>query len=186
MAITKTRVIYSNKSIKNKIFNIISNVLLKAKNKQKLLENIKEMRQKIIENFASTNIWDLRNIKGGFVDIEFILQYLILNHCPSHNEICDSEIMRSGEKTISKLLSLGILDNSHAEILKNALKLYHPIHNILRLSYGDKPIEKEFSTEICDLLVKQCGTDSFNSLKAKLEHTTELVYGVYQQFFNKD
>ena len=76
MALTKARVVYGNKTIKNKILTIISNVLHKEKNKQKTLKDVQEMHQKIIQNSASTNIWNLRNIKGGFVDIEFILQYL--------------------------------------------------------------------------------------------------------------
>ena len=186
MALTKARVVYGNKTIKNKILSIISNVLLKEKNQQKILDDVQEMHQKIIENSASTNIWNLRNIKGGFVDIEFILQYLILLHAPSHSQLLERQTIRSDIKTIKCLSQLELLDKAHAETLSTALKLYRSIHSILRLSYGENPNEVEFSTEICDLLTEQCGETSFNNLKTKLEQTVALVYGVYQHIIDKE
>lgn len=186
MALTKMRIVYANKDNKNKILNIFSNVLHKEKNKEKLLLDSREMQQKIKENLTSENVWDLRNVKGGLQDIDFILQYLILLNSPNQKELCESKTIRHADKTIEKLLELKLLQNTHAKILLDALNLYRPILSILRLCYGEKPNEEEFSTEVCELLAKQCKQDSFGALKNGLIDTTKKVRVIYEHIFGKE
>jgi glutamate-ammonia-ligase adenylyltransferase len=184
MALTKARTIYGEKTIKTKVLKIISNVLLKEKDRAALRHDISEMHQKIEANLTTKNIWQLRNYQGGLADIDFILQYLILQHYKNNKSLQSEEIIRSSELTIFELNKLNILDNSQVETLLSALKIYHIINGILRLSYGENPDEKDFSKETRTHLATQCGKKSFAALKAELEQTSGLVYAIYKNFLD--
>lgn len=186
MALTKARLVYCDKSCKNNILSIISNSLLKETDDDALYKDIRDMHQKLVLNFPTKNIWQLRHINGGLADIDFLLQYLILKNYSSNKSLQNTDIIRSAQATTIELEKLEILNKNQAKIITSALKLYHTIHTILRLSYGNDPVEEQFSDEIKNHLAKQSGHKTFEKLKADLEQNMSLVYSVYKEFFDED
>ena len=86
MALTKARVITGSDSLKLKIGQTISDVLTTARSKPGVLKDVVEMRDRIFKENGSDNIWNLKHVRGGLVDVEFIAQALQLVHAPDHPE----------------------------------------------------------------------------------------------------
>ena len=71
---------------------------------------------------------DLKNGRGGIVDIEFVVQYLVLKHAASHPQICRwSDVVR----ILDSLEVAGILSKDNANSLRDAyLQLRAATHRI--------------------------------------------------------
>ncbi len=40
------------------------------------------MRERIEKEFGTKNPWDIKYVRGGLMDIDFVAQYLMLRHAP--------------------------------------------------------------------------------------------------------
>src|SRR5262249_25957906 len=69
-------------------------------------------------------------VAGGLIDIEFIAQYLQLVHAARVPDILDT----STTQVLDKAWRLGMLATEDAEVLRPAVRLYHGLTQILRLS----------------------------------------------------
>ncbi len=94
-ALVRARMIYGNKVINEQFKMIRHNVLALARNEQQLSEDVIKMREKMRSHLdkSTDDIVDIKQGVGGLVDIEFLAQYLVLNHCHQYPEIshyCDN------------------------------------------------------------------------------------------------
>ena len=53
---------------------------------EKLVRDVADMRRRIAEENPRPSPWDLKNRRGGLIDIEFIVQYLMLRYAASAPE----------------------------------------------------------------------------------------------------
>jgi glutamate-ammonia-ligase adenylyltransferase len=105
------------------------------------------MRERIISvNCRSTNSkYDFKLDRGGLLDIEFLLQYLVLRCAHQHPELLDH---RDNEKITRALVDIHILDRLDGIRLTDILEKYLATENHLKLQ--EKPAliaSTEFSEE---------------------------------------
>ncbi len=53
----------------------------------KIAADVRDMRQRIAAEKGTDNIWDLKQVRGGLVDVEFVAQYLQLIHAHAHPDM---------------------------------------------------------------------------------------------------
>ena len=87
------------------------------------------MRERIEKEKGTDDIWDLKQVRGGLVDLEFIAQYLQLMHAAAHPEVLDQNTVEA----FRKLRDAGLLAPQHADVLIPATRLLHDLTQILRL-----------------------------------------------------
>jgi glutamate-ammonia-ligase adenylyltransferase len=129
MALTRARVMSGPEALKNEIEKTIKDVLCKPRKREKTSENVRNMRGKIAQEKGSKDVWELKYVDGGLVDVEFITQYLQLIHAYDHPQVLDQNTVVA----LQKLRDVGALSAADADIVLPAAHLYHSLTQIMRL-----------------------------------------------------
>ncbi|MEE4015745.1 bifunctional [glutamine synthetase] adenylyltransferase/[glutamine synthetase]-adenylyl-L-tyrosine phosphorylase [Roseibium sp. FZY0029] len=165
MALTRGRVIASTTpEFKQKIVDSISGTLVQSRDLTKLADDVRTMRARIEKEKGTKDVWDLKQVAGGLVDIEFLSQFLQLAHARENPEI----LAQSTEQALELLRDAGFLTLGDAGLLLEALRLYHRLTQVLRLALSGKFVPAEAPRGVLDLLVQASGSPTFARLEAEL------------------
>lgn len=152
MALIRGRVIYGPKSLKEKIEKCIINTLSnKKRDQENLLFQVDKMRKKLIDNFPTKNIWSMKHMRGGIIDIEFICQYLLLKHGAKHPKI----LVKNTLDQISALIENKILSKNEGEKLYRSCFTLQSIQAMLRLCLGSTSKQENKPQALLDTLSHQ-------------------------------
>ena len=177
LALTRARVVTGPASLRREIGTTIKEVLSRKRDRAKVPEDVKAMRAKIADDKGSAEVWDLKNVRGGLIDLEFIAQFLQLVSAAEHPEVLD----QNTELALTKLSAAGVLSPGDAEILVPAARLYHTLTQLLRLCL-DKPfVADQAPRALKDLLARASDMPDFASLEATLKETLAAVHEAFER-----
>ena len=129
MALTRARVVSASPGFGARVEGVIRAALCRPRDRQRLAADVIEMRAAIAHEKGEGDRWDIKHAAGGLIDIEFIAQFLQLLHAAEKPEILDTATAR----VLDKAWRLGVLPTEDAEVLRNAVRLYHDLTQLLRL-----------------------------------------------------
>jgi glutamate-ammonia-ligase adenylyltransferase len=165
MALTRGRVIASSSpEFADKIHGLLRNTLATKRDRQALADDVRSMRARIEKEKGTKDIWDLKQVAGGLVDIEFIAQFLQLVHAHDHPEILE----QGTEDALEKLRAAQLLEPGDADQLLQALRLYHRLTQVLRMALSGKFVPAEASRGVVELLTRAGGAPNFQHLELEL------------------
>jgi [glutamine synthetase] adenylyltransferase / [glutamine synthetase]-adenylyl-L-tyrosine phosphorylase len=130
MALTRARVINAPQSLAEQITAVIERTLLRQRDGDSLLKDVSDMRTRMLATHKTDFIWDVKHIRGGLVDVEFIAQYLQLRHAHDHPNI----LARETKTALKNLTDEKLLDPDIAADLTQALDLWKGLQGMLRLT----------------------------------------------------
>ena len=130
MALTRARVVSGPPALRRSIEAAVADVLQRPRDRAQIATDVRDMRARIVEAKGTDDPWDLKQVRGGLVDLEFIAQHLQLVHAARHPEILDQNTIGA----LSKLAAAGLLDPSAAKILLAAAGRLNNLTQVLRLS----------------------------------------------------
>lgn len=142
-ALVRARVITGGSKLVAAVETLRKEVLSQSRDDALLTNEVTSMRQKMREHQtdigANSKRIDLKYARGGIVDIEFVVQYLVLQNAANHPQICRwSDVVR----ILDALEVTGILSRDSAKRLRDAyLQLRAATHRIA-MSYDT---EDDFS-----------------------------------------
>jgi len=113
LALTRARVVSGPPELAAKVTAAIQETLVRLRDRAKITADVRDMRQRIWTEKATDNVWDLKQVRGGLVDLEFIVQYLQLVHGHDHPGILDQSTLGA----YHKLTSVGLIPTASAEVL---------------------------------------------------------------------
>ncbi len=171
MALTRARVISGPERLKQDIEATIGAVLARPRDLAKIAADVRDMRGRIAQEKGSKDIWDLKYVSGGLIDIEFIAQYLQLIHADDHPGILDQNTVAALEKLRAK----GLISATHAEILLPAARLYHALTQIMRLCQEGRFDPEKAPTGLKTMLSRAAGVPEFSRLAPLLEEVQAQV-----------
>jgi glutamate-ammonia-ligase adenylyltransferase len=91
-ALTRARYCAGDADIGAAFERIRSNVLRQKRELPKLRAEIVAMRQKMHDGHPNkSTLFDIKHDRGGMVDIEFMVQYLVLAHAHAHPELAENK-----------------------------------------------------------------------------------------------
>ena len=129
MALTRARVIAGPEELRKKVELAIRKTLLRPRDKDKTRADVVEMRDRIAKEFRSSDPWELKHVRGGLVDLEFIAQYLQLTHGHEHEDLLSPET----RAVLEKAISLQLIDENTGETLLQAFDLQHDLTQVIRI-----------------------------------------------------
>jgi glutamate-ammonia-ligase adenylyltransferase len=177
LALTRARVISGPSELRQTIEHTISNVLRRSRNRAQVAADVRVMRDKIEEEKGTRDIWDLKHVRGGLIDIEFLTQFLQIVSAHKHPEVLDQNTVSA----LNKLLQAQVLTLGDAEVLIPAATLYHTLTQCLRLCL-DKPfVPDEAPRALKDLLARASDMPDFATLEAMLKDTLAAVHELYDR-----
>lgn len=177
MALTRARVVSGSDTVRWDVESAIDEVLMLNRDPEKLLTDVREMRQRIVDQKQTDNIWNLKQVRGGFVDVEFIAQYLQLKHSHEHPEVLDQTTVNA----FRKLTEAGCLDQTDGEVLIASTRLLHDLGQILRLCLDVEFDPAQAPKGLKELLARAADSPSFAALEARLGDTLGRVRAIYQR-----
>jgi [glutamine synthetase] adenylyltransferase / [glutamine synthetase]-adenylyl-L-tyrosine phosphorylase len=171
MAFTKARVVGGQSALKQKLNGFICEQLSKKRDIEKLCADVLDMRERIEKAHSTTNPWDIKYIRGGMTDIDFIAQYLLLAHA-SDLSACFSG---SAHDIFTTLKADGKLPADIADSLIQGNIFLGQIFNMLRLCCNRIFDEHSAPDGLKKLLVESAEEADFASLKKRLLAVEETV-----------
>ncbi|MGV1014396.1 MAG: bifunctional [glutamine synthetase] adenylyltransferase/[glutamine synthetase]-adenylyl-L-tyrosine phosphorylase, partial [Methyloceanibacter sp.] len=177
LALTRASVVAGPTALRDRIEETIREVLARPRDRAEVAEEVRTMRAKIEEEKGTTDIWELKQVRGGLVDLEFLAQFLQIANAAEHPDVLD----QNTETALTKLAEAGGLSPGDADILIPAARLYHTLTQVLRLCL-DKPfVADEAPRALKDLLARAADMPDFPTLEATLKETLAAVHAAFDR-----
>jgi glutamate-ammonia-ligase adenylyltransferase len=130
-ALIRARFVTGNALIEQEFDRIRGSVLRQSRDKDRLLAEVVEMREKMRNHLANkTDGFDIKQDAGGLVDIEFMTQAGVLVHA-SQNAGCIRHTATL--RLIAELTKLGWYSADEAENIANAYRYFRKLKNWQKL-----------------------------------------------------
>ena len=135
-ALTRARYCAGDPAIGARFESIRTDVLRRPRAVEPLRHEVLEMRRKLHDAHPNrTPLFDLKHDKGGMIDIEFMVQYLVLQHAAQYPQLADD----IGNIGLLKCCGeLGLLEQGTAEALADAYRTLRRLQHQVRLQGSDK------------------------------------------------
>lgn len=160
-ALARARYVAGSADIKGEFERIRKEVLTRERAQDFLQKEIGEMRQRMrieLEN-KDTEIFDLKQGKGGIADIEFLVQYNVLLFASKYEELTEYS---DNIRMLEQLSNSGFIAQGDAEILTEAYRCYR--------AAGHKLAIKQKKAEVK-------GTE-FTQLRAAVSEIWDRIIGI--------
>ncbi|MEX3008095.1 bifunctional [glutamine synthetase] adenylyltransferase/[glutamine synthetase]-adenylyl-L-tyrosine phosphorylase [Hoeflea sp. TYP-13] len=176
MALTRARVVAGDAVLKAEAEEVFADVLGRERDIEKTATDVEDMRKRIEEEKPAANIWDLKLVPGGLIDIEFIAQFLRL-----HAARLDAEGLEPGTqtKTVLEALAPSMIGEDAAVTLTDALTLYTQISQIIRLCLESKFEPDESPLAFKELMLRGTDFPDMGTLEAHLEDVSQTVRAIF-------
>jgi glutamate-ammonia-ligase adenylyltransferase len=133
-ALTRARFCAGNAEVGAAFERIRIEVLRQERDPATLREEVLNMRQKMLDAHPNpSGLFDVKHDRGGIIDVEFIVQYLVLRFAHSHPELTRN----AGNLALLRLAGeLGLIPAELAEQVRDTYREYRLLQHQLRLQGG--------------------------------------------------
>ncbi|MCB5202845.1 bifunctional [glutamine synthetase] adenylyltransferase/[glutamine synthetase]-adenylyl-L-tyrosine phosphorylase [Neorhizobium sp. T786] len=178
MALTRARLVCGDASLAKEAGAVISEVLSRPPDVRKIAADVKEMRDLIEQEKPPRDIWDLKLIPGGLVDIEFIAQYLRLV-VPGKGPACTATSMSTGE--VLKALGPEMMPPSDVDSLIEALRLFTELSQIIRLCIDGPFDPKEAPAGLVERVCRAGDCPDIRTLEGEVKRLSKAVRAIFRK-----
>ncbi len=181
LALTRARPVCGDPALMHQLQRDIHAALAEPRDRDKVLADVVAMRGLMLREQGSTGLWDIKRVRGGLVELEFIAQTLQLIHAAAHLDVLDTNTLSA----LEKLHRAGLLDDATHAALKEAGLLYHRLTQVLRLCV-DGPYEPEKSLPALNQLVASAAASpGIPAAEALLADTQAQVAGLFDKIVGR-
>jgi glutamate-ammonia-ligase adenylyltransferase len=177
MALTRARVIAGDERIGGEAEQIISAILNQKPDRKKIAADVLEMRDLIDKEKPPRDIWDVKLIPGGLVDIEFIAQYLSLI-APDHG--VDAAGRDPNTEGTLRRLGPALMSPADLDTVLGALELYSNLAQIIRLCIDGPFDPKEAPEGLRELLCRVGDAPDLKVLESEVRRYSQAVRAIFK------
>ncbi|MGF1562323.1 MAG: bifunctional [glutamine synthetase] adenylyltransferase/[glutamine synthetase]-adenylyl-L-tyrosine phosphorylase [Geminicoccaceae bacterium] len=167
-ALTRARWVAGDADLGERVIAVAHAVVASEREIESLRRDVVAMRARIYREHGSRDLWNLKHVRGGFVDAEFLAQFLQLAHGQAHREI----IGGATAEVFARAGACGLLDREDARPLAAHLQLYHRLQAILRLVDEDARSSERFTQGLRSALARAGDSEhiagTFDDLETQL------------------
>ncbi|MDR3524000.1 MAG: bifunctional [glutamine synthetase] adenylyltransferase/[glutamine synthetase]-adenylyl-L-tyrosine phosphorylase [Acetobacteraceae bacterium] len=129
MSLTRARVVAGPPALRRKVEAAIR-VAISSGDPAKIRSDAVAMRARVLRDLPASGPWDVKQRRGGQVEVEFIAQVLQLLHGP---------VAPTLRVAVAGLEAQGHIAPDDAGLLIRADRIWRALQSILRLTHGGKP-----------------------------------------------
>jgi len=177
LALTRARVVAGAPELKLGVEAAIADILRRPRDPAKIAADVTSMRARIAREKGTGDIWDLKQVRGGLVDLEFIAQYLQLKHAANRPEILSQNTLEA----LGKLEQAGLLPAGAADVLLPAAQLLNNLTQVLRLCQDGPFVPKAAPDGLKVLLARAGDAPDFARLEADLAERQREVAALFER-----
>jgi len=141
-ALARARMIYGEPELHNRFAEIRKDILCSPRDEAQLKEDVVKMREKMRTHLSKDSEFefDLKQGLGGMTDIEFIAQFLVLNHSASSTALTEySDNIRILESAAEQ----GVISEEQRQILTECYCSLREHYHLNSLNQHGRCIERE-------------------------------------------
>lgn len=177
MALTRARPISGPRALQERLNQTIFEIISKPRDASSLVKDVIDMRERIAKEKGSNNIWNIKQVRGGLIDLEFICQFLQLCHGHAHPQIITNNISQS----FLAMKQTGIVSDDDIHKLVSASESYSSLIQMIRLC-TQKGFNPETAGEgLKQRLAKSLNLPSFLILSETLTLTQSEVRNIFHK-----
>ncbi|SNY92828.1 glutamate-ammonia-ligase adenylyltransferase [Cohaesibacter sp. ES.047] len=165
MALSRARVIAGDEKLSTRVRTEIQAVLGRERDADAIRSDVAKMRARIEKEKGSSDIWNIKQVAGGLVDVEFIAQAHQLIHGRAHPEI----LHPNTAECLRLCVEHGLIDRGDGEILLPAIKLYHDLTQILRVCLSGAFDPAASAKGLRDVVVAASEDPTIDQLQVRLK-----------------
>ena len=181
MALTRARPVAGEMALCRRIADAVGAVLGSPRDARRLLIDVADMRRRIAEENLHPSPWDLKHRRGGLLDLEFIVQYLMLREAAASPPI----LHRGTEPALRALGEVGILRPKAQRELLEALALLRQLQALLSLLGDGLPRAGAFPEAEAASLARCAGAVDFARLDADITAAAARVRDWYRRLIEE-
>ena len=177
MALTRARVISGPPALRAAVETAIREVLVKPRDRAKTAADVRDMRARIEREKGTRDPWELKQVRGGLVDLEFIAQYAQLVHAEANPRVLSQNTVAA----LNNLGQAGLLAPTATVALLPTARLLNNLTQVLRLCL-DGPFEPAKAPDGLKALLARAGeAPDFRHLEADLTACEGEVAALFDQ-----
>jgi glutamate-ammonia-ligase adenylyltransferase len=177
MALTRARAIAGDKALGERAEAMIRAVLTKPRDRTALFADVASMRGRIEREKGTKAPFDLKQVAGGLIDVEFIAQALMLAHGAGRPEV----LATTTETALARLAEAGLLAGEEAAVLRPAIRLYQGLTQVLRLAVDGRFVPAEAPGGVLAAMARAAEMPDFGGLEAHLAETQQAVRASFER-----
>jgi glutamate-ammonia-ligase adenylyltransferase len=181
MALTRARVVAGAPAFASRVVAAIREALALPRDFEKLTADVLSMRRLLEKEKGSKNPWEIKQVAGGLIDVEFIAQTLMLRHGAARPGV----FAVATTDALSNLATLGLLTPGAAETLLAASRLYQGLTQLLRLAIDGEFRPADAPRGLADLLLRFGDAPDLSRLEAQLVETQRAVREIFERVVGK-
>ncbi|TAN02511.1 MAG: bifunctional [glutamine synthetase] adenylyltransferase/[glutamine synthetase]-adenylyl-L-tyrosine phosphorylase, partial [Rhizobiaceae bacterium] len=169
MALTRARTIAGDDAFRALVEGEVASVLAQPRDPAKVRREAVKMRALIEEEKPPRDAWDIKLVRGGLIDLEFIAQVAVLTGA-----------VEGGERPTETAAILSRLAPVFAapavrEELSRAKALYESVTQIIRLCLTGPLDPKDIPPGLLEIMLRATDLSSLSALGAELKDTARAV-----------
>lgn len=178
-ALTRARAIIGEESLIDEINQAMEEATYGKAPSSQLAQEIDKMRKRMEFELAKERdgIYNVKTGKGGLVDIEFLVQYLLLKHGPSNEKLRIVNTFFA----LQGLSDEGILVEEDYRALSSAYTFLRKVETGLRIVHDQSVNKLDTNSKDFEVLARRLGYDSPSLLKEYLTRTAA-VRTIYNRY----
>ncbi|MEE2690731.1 MAG: bifunctional [glutamine synthetase] adenylyltransferase/[glutamine synthetase]-adenylyl-L-tyrosine phosphorylase [Pseudomonadota bacterium] len=176
MALLKARVVAGDAAFGERVRTAIDRIVARPRDPRKLARDVDDMRRRLIEARPASGPWDLKHVKGGLVEIDFLLAF--------HALAAGARIgpPPQGPAAIAEFLNRHqeIADETAAALL-TASELFESVMQIARAATGGDFAPDGAGAAIAARMAAASGEASIEAAEAALQRLQRRVRRLYDE-----
>ena len=177
MALTRARVLCGAPEVAQAVGDRIREVLTRARDPEQLRVQVARMRDRVAAEYPSDDPFELKYVRGGLVDLEFVAQYLQLRHAAEAPQVLAGGTAAAFEA----LAGAGLLDGAEAASLAGAARMQRTLQALLRLTWNRETPLGDAPEALHGKLAAAVECADFAGLEAKLRATQTEAAASFQR-----
>ena len=175
MALTRARVIAGSARLRAKTEQAIRDCLVRRRDRVRIAQDVRDMRARIAMEKGTSDIWNLKQVRGGLVDLEFIVQHLQLVSAADVPAVLDTSTLAA----LRKLGEAGVVPPEQALELCRAGQFLHDLAQILGLCLSQPFNPATAPNGVKELLVRAGKARNFEALEQALKAHLSVISGAF-------
>jgi glutamate-ammonia-ligase adenylyltransferase len=177
MALTRARPVTGDAGLCRRVEAAVAAALCVERDPDRLVADVADMRRRIADEHLRPAPLDLRNRRGGLVDLEFIAQYLMLREAATKPTVLRRDIGGA----IAALDKAGALEPQAVQTLRDAHTLLRAVRVFLALLFDGLPEPETLAGSAGAALARCTGAVDFARLDADISAACAGVLACYDQ-----
>ncbi|MGC2787575.1 MAG: bifunctional [glutamine synthetase] adenylyltransferase/[glutamine synthetase]-adenylyl-L-tyrosine phosphorylase [Roseiarcus sp.] len=176
MTLTRARFLAGDKSLGAAVAKTVRETLTGERDAGRIAQETRAMRGLIAREKGDSDVWDLKLVAGGLIDVEFIAQYLQLAFARQHPAILDV----STRKVVEEAGRAALITPEQAEVLVDAHRLYTDATQFMRLSSSGPVDPAKAAAGVKRRIAAAVGFPDFEAFEAALGEARRRVRATFE------